>query len=133
MRDLEIVLQRVEVRMAQRDRRFVEPALALAHAEKVIGAGLDPDFDRLAAQSRGAKRHDPLARLAMLAGERRVDVGEAEERPPLLVDDATLAIDVDQEDDILAGGAIRHRAGKAKPGAVEHRLAPPIAGLEAQL
>src|SRR5712692_8345805 len=75
---------------------------------------------RASGSCRGAKRHDPLARLAMLAGERRVDVNgegcvvDQEERPPLLVDDATLAIDVDQEDDILAGGAIRHRAGKAK-------------------
>src|SRR5260370_11805897 len=127
MRDLEIVLQRVEVRMAQRDRRFVEPALALAHAEKVVGAGLDPDLDGLAARSRGAERHDPLARLAMLAGERRVDVGEAEQRPPFRVDHAALAIKVDQQDDILAGRALRDPARTAKQGAAKNRLAPPTA------
>src|SRR5262249_54637186 len=133
VRDLEIVLQRQQVRMTQRDRRFLQPAIVLAHPEQIVGAGLDPDFDGLAALCLVRQRDDPFARLAVLARKGGIDIGQPELRLTVRADDAALAVKVEQQDGIPPGDALRQRAGKAEPGAIKYRLAPPLAGDQMQL
>ena len=133
VQDLEIVVQRVQLGVADRNCRFLQDAVVAPDAEEIVGAGLNPEIDRLSAVRRGAERHDALSRLAKLAREAGTDAGQPEQRPALRIDDAALAAQIDQQHDLLAGSGRRHRAGEVKPGAVERRLAPALSRAQREL
>ena len=133
VQDLEIVVQRVQLGVADRNCRFLQDAVVAPDAEEIVGAGLNPEIDRLSARRRGAERHDALSRLAKLAREAGTDAGQPEQRPALRIDDAALAAQIDQQHDLLAGSGRRHRAGEVKPGAVERRLAPALSRAQREL
>ena len=124
---LKIVVQRVQLGVADRDRGFLQHAIIAPNTEEIVGAGFDPEIDCLASRRIAAERHDPLSRLAELAGEAGADAGQPQHRPASLIGNATLAVQIDQQHDLFAGSGRRHRAGEVEPRAVERRLAPTLA------
>ena len=126
-------MQRVQLGVADRNCRFLQDAVVAPDAEEIVGAGLNPEINRVSARRRGAERHDALSRLAKLAREAGTDAGQPEQRPALRIDNAALAAQIDQQHDLLAGSGRRHRAGEVKPGAVERRLAPALSRAQREL
>src|SRR5207248_5443738 len=69
MQNLEIVVQRAELGVANRDCRFCEHAVVTPIAEQIVRARLDPEIDRAAGFGRSMNWHDALSWLAELARE----------------------------------------------------------------
>ena len=126
---LVIVEQPAHRLVAGRDGGLFDRAAFLQVAEQVVAPRVGPDVHRLAAAGVICEGQDALAGPAQAVIVGRGGVGQPADGHAVPIHHAQLAVDIEQQHDLLARGRWGHAAREVEPGAVE-QPAPGVADRE---